>query len=160
MCRVVVDHISSVLRRVFKDRVMAEHNYKWDDTQTSGRWMMTNAEWTVKLFEDENELIEKGNTSKWDTTLLCRALLRASLHLFKELQPTEEAIKKLRDLRNKKFGHTSTTKMTDQEFTAFIKTVVSSYQDIGVTSEEYASLEAIKSGKLNIFFTHNRMSLW
>lgn len=166
VCDIIADYIPSVLQRFFKKRVMTKCSYQWDDTQTSGRWMMEEKKWVTNkhLYKAQVDLVNKGNTSKWDITLLCRVLLCPNLpdddqdHLCD--QPQREAIIHLRDLRNKKFGHMSTNKTPDEEFTDLIAEVISSFRTIGGTFEDIAGfvVAIIKSGMLNIFLTHALIS--
>ena len=164
MCDVIALPIADVLRRFFKKQIKAVCSHSWNDKQDSGRWIITKCKWTKEEdFKKEQQwmwdLIEEGDTSKWDITLLCRALLHPRLGLCQ--WPQKRAIKRLKDLRNKNF-HLSTNEIPDKEFTDSIVKVILSYQAIDATPNDYASLvKAIReSGTLNIILSLKIMSLW
>ena len=77
----IVDHVPTVLRRVFKDKVQTKHAHPWDDTPTCGGWMYKYETHRERLSREQKEMIKNGDTSKWDPTLIFHALLYSSLGL-------------------------------------------------------------------------------
>ena len=80
----ILDHVPKVLRAVFKDEVQRRYGHIWDDTPTSGKWLLTKPRiprLTKELRSDQEKLLKSGKTADWDITLLSHVLRSQALGL-------------------------------------------------------------------------------
>lgn len=88
ICRILLDDVPSVLRPIFKRKIKSlNHGRKWQDTNTSGEWLVENERWKKKLSQPQLDLLRGGDTKCWDGTLLVHILLHSSHCLFAEKVP-------------------------------------------------------------------------
>ena len=81
---------------------------------------------------------------KWDTTLLAYLLINEkTLALYSSGTKEYEAVRKLKDIRNEKFGHLPEAKMSDSDLRNMIDDVKRCYDDL---SAELSNLEGQTAG--------------
>ena len=74
MSLIVVDNCSNELRLLFKEKYARKYG-PWTDTPQCGKQLLQLNTWkSKKLSSDQEDLLNEGNTSKWDVTLLCFVL--------------------------------------------------------------------------------------
>lgn len=81
VCCIILDDIPEILRDIFKQEVQAKCKHNWTDTPKSGQWLLQQERCNSNLSQEQRQLLEKGNTSDWDSTLLFHVLLYSNLHL-------------------------------------------------------------------------------
>lgn len=82
LCRIVLDDVPNVLRKIFKNEFQQKYHHPWTDNCTSGNMLMKHDHWQTKLFHPQLKLLRDGNTQSWDSTLLFHVLLHSSMCLF------------------------------------------------------------------------------
>ena len=96
-----------------------------------------------KFSKDEDKLYA-GEVGKWDTTLLAYLLINEkTLAIYSNGTKEYEAVRKLKDIRNEKFGHLSEAKMSDSDLRNMIDDVKRCYDDL---SAELSNLEGQTAG--------------
>ena len=93
MSLIVVDNCSNELRLLFKEKYRRKYG-PWTDTPQCGNQLLQLNAWkSKKLFSDQEDLLKRGNISKWDITLLCHVLQFSSICLLaKKVETTCKAL--------------------------------------------------------------------
>ena len=98
-------------------------------------------------FPKDNEHVRKlfaGEVDKWDTTLLAYLLINEkTLAIYSNGTIEYEAVRKLKDVRNEKFGHLPEAKMSDSDLRNMIDDVKRCYDNL---SAELSNLEGQTAG--------------
>ena len=98
-------------------------------------------------FPKDNEHVRKlyaGEVDQWDTTLLAYLLTtEQTLAIYSSGTIEYEAVCKLKDIRNKTFGHLPEAKMSDSDLRNMIDEVKCCYDDL---SAELSNLEGQTAG--------------
>ena len=146
--QVILDHIPSVLRKVFIKKV--DPLRKQTDL---GQWLQSKQ--VKHKFRKEQKTLDSGNVEEWDTTLLCHLLLReenlTELNngvplIGQKKSPEYKAVDKLRKIRNEHYGHLSKAEATDEILKQLIEKVKNCYtvlEDHGVDKNDSESLDDI-----------------
>ena len=123
--QVILDHIPSVLRKVFIKKVDPLRQ------QTDlGQWLRSNQ--VKHRYPKQQNTLDTGDVEEWDTTLLCHLLLdeknltnlnnRAPL-IGQTSSNEHKAVVELRAIRNKYYGHLSKAKISDDKLQQLIEDV-------------------------------------
>ena len=149
--QVILDHIASVLRKVFIKKV--DPLRKQTDL---GQWLQLNQ--VKHRYPKEQKTVNTGNVEEWDTTLLCYLLLdekkltklNNGVPLIGQNSSKEyKAVLELRKIRNECFGHLSKAEVSDIKLKELIEDVKKCYTDLkdhGVDENDSKSLDDIPKG--------------
>ena len=150
--QVIVDHIPSVLRKVFVEKVGSVYHGKMDPSHF-GQWLQSNQ--VKHKYKKEQKTLDAGNFEEWDTTLLCHLLLEEKILtnlnngdplIGQKTSKEYEAVLKLRKIRNEHFGHLSKAEISDDILKQLIEDVKGLYTDLkghGVDENDFKSLDDI-----------------
>ncbi|XP_046864336.1 uncharacterized protein LOC124458349 [Xenia sp. Carnegie-2017] len=122
---------------------------KWENSNVSGQKLF-NIERSKKIFRDEKILskLKDGDTSKWDCTTICKAILFTHSIGTNINDKVRAAVDKLRDVRNKLI-HEHKGEVSDSKFHTMVCDIENSFQDLGFS---FTEIIKIKSER-NIFYS-------
>ncbi|XP_046847442.1 uncharacterized protein LOC124441057 [Xenia sp. Carnegie-2017] len=141
--------LKNVVKKKLVDLFIQEWNthYKeslgvWENTNVSGQKLF-NIEISEKKFCDKQTLskLKDGDTSKWDCTALCKAILFTHAIGTKIDPNTEAAVHKLRDVRNK-LAHNVHSKLSDADYHTMLCFIENSFQDLGFSLTEIREIKS------------------
>ena len=146
--QVILDHIPSVLRKVFIKKVDPLRQ------QTDlGQWLHSNQ--VKHRYPKQQNTLDTGDVEEWDTTLLCHLLLdeknltnlnnRAPL-IGQTSSNEHKAVVELRAIRNDYYGHLSKAEVSDDTLQELIERVKVCYTELkshGADENDLKSLNDI-----------------
>ncbi|XP_046848888.1 uncharacterized protein LOC124442435, partial [Xenia sp. Carnegie-2017] len=109
---------------------------EWENTNVSGQELF-NIERSKKIFRDEKTLLKlkDGDTSKWDCTTICKAILFTH-SIGTRIDPkVKAAVEKLRDVRNG-FTHENPGRVSNTEFDTMLCDIEKSFKDLAFSFTE------------------------
>eukprot|EP00794_Sanderia_malayensis_P000725 gene725-3_t len=118
------------LRTLLKDKWDGKHpTDKWDDKPASGALLINE----IKIFRPDflkrsaylEKKFKEGDSTKWDVTALCGAILNSDLQLSDR---EKNAIIQIRDIRNKHLGHASFLNISDEDIKKLFADVEKAYK--------------------------------
>ena len=155
--QVIVDHIPSVLRKVFINRV--------DPLRQQidlGQWLKSN-QVQHPYHKKEKKPLKSEDVEKGDTTLLCRLLLyedsliklNGAPFIGERSSNEYKAVDQLRQIRNDNYGHLSKAEVSDDILQKLIEDVNVCYTDLkghGADENDLKSLNDIPKSMFHIVF--------
>eukprot|EP00794_Sanderia_malayensis_P010748 gene10748-11899_t len=133
VCKLLVNAVPVHLRTLFKDKWDGKHPInKWDDNPASGSGPLLIKE--INKFNPgflkrnaylEKKFKQEGDSTKWDVTALCGAILNADLQLSDREKNT---VIQIRDIRNKRLFHFHNNEISNNDTKKIFTDVKKAYQ--------------------------------
>eukprot|EP00112_Aurelia_sp_Birch-Aquarium-sp1_P012257 Seg2576.4 transcript_id=Seg2576.4/GoldUCD/mRNA.D3Y31 product="Nucleotide-binding oligomerization domain-containing protein 2" protein_id=Seg2576.4/GoldUCD/D3Y31 len=158
LAKIILEIVPANLRIFFETEWNKKfQNNKWDDTPTSGSFLVNEIK-KMKVprrsfTNDIETALAAGNKNKWDCTILFFVLLFSELRIIpKTRSPTQkkppllasEEIDKLRQIRNGSFAHLASTSIDETDYQQIISEIEQIFTNLGLTQGLH-DIKSIKS---------------
>eukprot|EP00112_Aurelia_sp_Birch-Aquarium-sp1_P013415 Seg2846.4 transcript_id=Seg2846.4/GoldUCD/mRNA.D3Y31 product="NACHT LRR and PYD domains-containing protein 1" protein_id=Seg2846.4/GoldUCD/D3Y31 len=162
LAKIILEIVPANLRILFESEWNKKfQNNKWDDTPTSGLFLVKEVK-KMKVprrsfTNDIETALAAGNKNKWDCTILFFVLFYSELRIIPKarflkqkklpLLPSEE-VDKLREIRNGSFAHLASLSIDETEYQQVISEIEQIFTNLGWTQGLH-DIQSIKSSAVS-----------
>ena len=147
LLEVVLNH----LRDVFKEQWDKRYpNNPWLDDNISLQHFISQEQQGSRWKKNKSNMPNSGDRNDWDPSKLFFMLLYSSSINLPPACSLYAHINKLRELRNKHFGHPSKASLSNQEFEAIYKDIVTCMDGLNCGADMKQKMDDIKTGVIKL----------
>ena len=147
LLEIVLNHLTDVSKMEWDKRYP---NNPWLDDNNSLQFFINQEKQNGTYKKNKLNIPSSGNRNDWDPTKLFFMLLYSSSINLPPACSLYKHVNKLRELRNKHFGHPANTSLSDQDFEAIYKDIETCMVGLNCSADTKQKMEDVKTGAIKL----------